>query len=245
MNKYLFIIPTVFACDIKIGFNKGELELDSVLVSEDNCLKRCTNGLGVRKVLKYGTQLENIGSTDCEIGVLPKCTGREKAGDKSGPFSYDKCRDGWTLEDFYEISVVNEQGKVIASQNNPGVCVMDAFCNANSLPDKYFSCTTQGIHKGCSDATERTMPCQWIDVTDIIDEYGNKPVTLKLGADTKGNALPKDSNRSNNAATLTNIKMNDYSQEISTGVNFFPLSVCSSINIEEARSAIELNEDEL
>eukprot|EP00388_Colpodella_angusta_P006438 GDKJ01019037.1.p1 GENE.GDKJ01019037.1~~GDKJ01019037.1.p1 ORF type:complete len:250 (+),score=42.91 GDKJ01019037.1:134-883(+) len=230
--RFSFLLPIALACDLKISVN--DLELDTVRVTKDNCLRRCTNGEGERKVLKFSTLIENIGKSDCEFGSLPKCTGQEKENAKVGPFSFDKCRDGWTIADFYTVSLLNSKKETLASQKNPGTCIMDGFCAADSVPDSYFSCTRQGIHKGCSDSTERSMPCQWIDVTDLIgNPKGEESLTLKVSVDEKGQ-VSKDNNLTNNVYTVENVILKNLTQETPSGVNFFPLSMCSTVSVDEA-----------
>ena len=64
---------------------------------------------------------------------------------------------------------------------------------------KYF-CHSQGVSRGCYDEYSLDLPCNWIDVTEVVDD-NESLFRLRIVANSDRFLL--ESNYDNNAAVMT------------------------------------------
>ena len=171
------------------------ISIDYIDVGDDNCLvaEGCVDGTGVRKVLRFGTQVGNIGTADMVLGVPP------------GPyFHWDECHGHYHYEDYADYALLDPlSGSPAATGHKNGFCLLDSGTYDQELADEYgsscgyYTCSNQGVGVGCMDIYGAGLACQWVDITDTPDGTYNLVVTLN----PDGNIPELD--LSNNSATIT------------------------------------------
>jgi hypothetical protein len=164
-------------------------------VEEGDCYlaEGCVNGIGSRKVLRFGTQVGNVGTADMVLGTPP------------GPnFVFDECHGHYHYPDYADYSLVDPiTGDPAALGHKNGFCLLDSGVYDQELADamgntcNHFTCSDQGIGAGCMDIYGASLSCQWIDITDTPDGTYNLVVTLN----PEGHIQELD--LSNNTATIT------------------------------------------
>ncbi|MEE2828430.1 MAG: lysyl oxidase family protein [Myxococcota bacterium] len=175
------------------------LYIDYVDVGEDSCLlaEGCVDGLGLRKVLRFGSRVGNIGATDFHLGVPP------------GPgFHWDACHGHYHFDDYADyrlIDVVTGDEAAIGHKN--GWCLMDSgvfdaeiAAEAGNACNTY-NCGNQGIGRGCHDTYGASLACQWVDVTDLPD--GTYQVQVTVNPDGDLEELDSTNNRATATVDLT------------------------------------------
>jgi hypothetical protein len=130
--------------------------------NSDACLVQegCIRGYGARNLIKFSTRIDNIGALDYFIGEPPSNINQPNA-----QFVYDACHGHWHYRGYAEYLLYSADGKRIPIGSKTGFCVLDLFCPAGG--DAKYTCETMGISKDCSDEYDYTLPCQWVDVTNL------------------------------------------------------------------------------
>ena len=103
--------------------------------------------------------------------------------------------DDWAI---YRLRVVlpnNEAGEILGTSRKTSFCLLDSYEYDTALPNapddpQFFVCTAelQGISVGYEDLYDKSIPGQWIDVTDIP----NGEYWLESEVDPENNVLEKD-----------------------------------------------------
>jgi Lysyl oxidase/Secretion system C-terminal sorting domain len=130
--------------------------------NSDACLvnEGCIRGYGTRNLIKFSTRIDNIGEIDYYIGPPPVNPSQANA-----QFVYDACHGHWHYRGYAEYLLYDASGKRIPIGSKTGFCVLDLFCPAGG--EAKYTCETMGISKDCSDEYDYTLPCQWVDVTNL------------------------------------------------------------------------------
>ncbi len=154
----------------------NSLRLDSI-ESTDPCLieEGCLQGYGMRKIIRFTTWIENIGELDYYIG--------EPAYDNS-QFTWNNCHNHFHYDGYAEYLLFTENGTEIPIGFKNGFCVIDLGCNTGT---PQYGCGNMGISAGCYDIYGASLPCQWVDVTDIPD--GNYTFVARINWDNAPDKL--------------------------------------------------------
>ncbi|KAI8586678.1 Lysyl oxidase-domain-containing protein [Geranomyces variabilis] len=142
------------------------LFIDHVDAAEDPCLQNegCLTGTGTRMLLRFGSMVHNIGRADAYLGQPPK-----NKTDPNNPvyWHWDTCHKHWHFTAYANYKLLTEdRSQTILTGHKNGFCLEDLGCmDASKAP--YYSCINQGVSVGCYDLYDETLPCQWLDVTDL------------------------------------------------------------------------------
>ena len=111
--------------------------------------------------------------------------------------------DDWAIYRLREILPDDGVGAVIVKGHKTSFCLLDSYEYDGSLPNapddrQFTSCSTgvQGISVGYEDLYDKSIPGQWIDITDVP----NGEYWLESEVDPKNNVLEKD--ETNNIARI-------------------------------------------
>ncbi|MFK7984306.1 MAG: lysyl oxidase family protein [Saprospiraceae bacterium] len=148
--------------DLTIGEETflSSLELGKITV-EDECLiqEQCVTGFGERDIIRFSTEIKNIGTADYILG--------NPESDNSGLFSEENCHEHWHQLGYAEYQLYSGEGQPEPIGFKSGFCVLDINCD-DAIEPKY-TCDNMGISAGCYDIYDANIDCQWIDVTDVPD----------------------------------------------------------------------------
>jgi hypothetical protein len=160
--------------------------------AEDQCLieERCIGGTGLRKVLRFGTRIANVGSADLRLGA---------PGDNN-LWEFSQCHQHWHYRHYaaYDLfDVAHQQLLPIGAKN--GFAVIDIGVYDPQIATtgcRGYNGNDQGITAGCYDAYSSNLQCQWIDITGVPD--GTYDVIVTTNPDHVIPELSYD----NNSATV-------------------------------------------
>jgi len=169
MSKVLLAagVAIAQACDLvpELYALQRSWVIDTVNADNDPCLQaeKCLTGPGARTVLRFDSSLANQGRTDCQVGWTPSCPSYGQVPGDQFPFHFDQCHNHWHLSGFSDYALSDPaDGRMIASGYKNGLCLMDVVCSRQK-----YTCSNQGLSAGCKDIYDKTLNCQWIDITDI------------------------------------------------------------------------------
>lgn len=116
----------------------------------------CTKGLGARRVIRFTTRIDNIGTTDYYIG---------NNSTYPGIFDTNNCHGHAHYAGYADYVLFDQSGTAIPVGFKNGFCVMDIGCTPGHSGQ--FGCSNMGITAGCYDVYSSGTTCNWIDVTDV------------------------------------------------------------------------------
>jgi len=164
--------------------------LDTVTVDNPCSLQeQCVTGLGQRRVVRFGSRMGNIGSADFVLGDP----------DQDNPlWTFDSCQMIFNLVGFsrYELRDV-PSGETVLRGTKRGFCISDPepwIPESGAICEQY-DCNHQGISPGCADNYGSSLPCQWVDVTDI------PPGTYELEVSVNSDRQVAEQDYANNVVT--------------------------------------------
>ncbi len=133
--------------------------LDSIY-NDSECLipEGCLQGYGMRDIIRFSTQIENVGDADYIVGPPEE---------ESPLFSEDNCHQHWHYLGYAEYLIFNGDGAPQPVGFKNGFCALDFICSESNAYK--YDCNYMGISAGCYDIYESDLLCQWIDVTDVTD----------------------------------------------------------------------------
>lgn len=120
--------------------------------------EECLAGTGMRRVLRFDVRVPNEGVTDLMLGS-------PEAG-KS--FEYAPCHKHFHFLGFARYTLLDEDGKALVVGRKQAFCARDSarIDRTAALTPKY-DCENQGIQRGWEDIYDPSLPCQYLDVTDV------------------------------------------------------------------------------
>ncbi len=174
MNKRLktITIPILVCLLFGTTFAQPDLSIDrdrlirdirtDLLDNSNDCYinEGCITGFGARQLIKFTTHIRNVGNQDFVVGPPPSSPSLENE-----IWEWDECHGHWHYESYARYLLYDQNGNQTPAGFKNGFCLMDSECsNGGSFT---YNCSYQGISAGCGDIYSWSLPCQWIDVTDI------------------------------------------------------------------------------
>lgn len=207
MTRALLALPLAIACgdnrrapDAPAGMpdlalvaaqmNASPIEsLESFAADDCAVVEGCVVA-GARKLLRFDTVTENVGTADLVLGQVPP------PGVSDGIFVWSPCHMHHHVIGYADFALLDASG-VVASGHKQGFCLEDDEQVSPAGPSHGYNCSFQGISIGWADVYDRTLPCQWIDVTDVA------PGTYTLQVTIDATNVVPDADASNNVWMTT------------------------------------------
>lgn len=117
----------------------------------------CVAAPGERKLLRFSLRTPNTGEGDLFLGDPSANT----------LFEYSSCHDHFHFTGYAAYRLLNEAGEVAATGHKQAFCLLDYDPLSDGSGPAKYTCMFQGIQAGWSDIYESTLPCQWVDITDV------------------------------------------------------------------------------
>lgn len=153
-------------------------------------ISECEAGHGcgstnTKRILRFGTLTQNQGESDLYLAAIPNLQ-----------FEYHPCHFHYHLVGYADYRLLSN-GVPVVNGAKASFCLQDGTrFDTNASPRQRFRCNFQGISRGWGDYYWPALPCQWIDITDVVPGR----YTLQVEIDPDGQ-IP-ESNETNNFATM-------------------------------------------
>ena len=131
---------------------------------------RCVQCAGERTVIRYVTNVANIGNETFKVGDPANSSLAE----------YDPCHGHYHLKEYNKYQVFKakdtKEKKPIKTGGKEGMCVLDGVqydpfdenvYGVPREPAQFRDCSNQGIGVGRSDEYANHIACQFVDITDL------------------------------------------------------------------------------
>ncbi|WP_193210524.1 lysyl oxidase family protein [Luteolibacter marinus] len=144
-------------------------------------------GAGERRLLRYNTEVRNIGGDDL---VMPP--------PEDNPFfEYHACHGHYHFKGFAASRLLDLGGNELRTSRKVSFCLLDNARWSSAAPTRRrFTCSNQGIQAGWSDVYDSGLPGQWIEIGDL--PAGDYQLELTVNPD---GILP-ESNVENNTVVI-------------------------------------------
>jgi hypothetical protein len=132
----------------------------------------CIEAIGQRQLMRFDLTTPNIGDGDLFLG------------DPTGNplFLYSPCHDHFHFEGYARYRLLDANGAEVAAGHKQAFCLLDWEPYEPGAPQQpKYDCGYQGIQKGWADTYESSLPCQWVDITDVPP--GNYMLEVVLNGD--------------------------------------------------------------
>ncbi len=129
-----------------------------VLTQVDPCLvnEGCLTGYGTRELIRFTTHIVNTGNQDYYIGD-PNANPQM--------FQFDVCHNHYHFQGYAEYVLYDTASQPLPIGFKNGFCVLDLECSGGGTAQ--YGCGNMGISTGCGDIYDRSLECQWIDITGV------------------------------------------------------------------------------
>jgi hypothetical protein len=126
--------------------------LQTVTASNCDIQEGCLLQYGDRKVIRFTSKIDNIGTLDYYLGTVST---------QPGMFNTNNCHGHAHYEGYGDYRLYDMNNNIIPAGHKNGYCVMD-LCGAGQ-----YNCGNMGISVNCYDVYGAGTQCQWIDITDV------------------------------------------------------------------------------
>src|SRR5437867_3881685 len=167
------------------------LELQAFLPND--CVLRpvdvCVGGVGGRKLLRFTMETRNVGTADLVIGDPTTST--------QYSFVFSPCHSHYHFVGYsgYELHP-RGQATVVAAGHKESFCIEDTHPWSATPAPQHYGCFDMGLTVGWGDRYDRSLDCQWIDVTDV------PPGDYDLYVTVNPQQILPESDYNNNAAIV-------------------------------------------
>ena len=120
-------------------------------------VESCITVPGKRKLLRFDVATPNFGTADLVLG-----------DPASHPewFVYSPCHNHFHLKGFSTYRLRNATG-IVVSGHKQAFCLEDVSQYWKGYPTHGYTCSNQGISVGWGDLYQKTLDCQWLDITNV------------------------------------------------------------------------------
>jgi hypothetical protein len=168
---------------------KATVEYRREAFTTDSCAyqEACIRTVGNRKLLLLDVAIKNVGASDLEIGDPAT----------HPDLRWSDCHGHYHLNGLATYRVLTRNGRQMARTYKQGFCLRDDEPNSSNVasPARY-TCEYQGISAGWQDVYEKSLDCQWVDITGVPAGVYN----LEIRINTR--RVLRESNYSNNKVVL-------------------------------------------
>jgi hypothetical protein len=128
--------------------------------SPNDCevVEGCVRSPGVRKLLLFDVGIANIGKADAVIG---------DPFERPDLFEYSTCHGHMHLQGFANYKLLKRNGTLVVTERKQGFCVRDERPYLQTAQESRYNCDYQGITVGWQDIYDKSLDCQWLDITGV------------------------------------------------------------------------------
>lgn len=137
---------------------RDTLRIQEISFDAESCelVEQCIGAPGLRRLLRFSTVTPNVGDGDLYVGIP----------EGNPHYEYSSCHGHYHFTGYADYELVDTFGTVVTG-NKQAFCLLDSIRHDPDAGPGKFSCDLQGITAGWADSYAHSLPCQWIDITDV------------------------------------------------------------------------------
>lgn len=175
---------TVSKPDLAVNASAMNPYITTETFSSNACeIQEGTITAGTKKLLRFTTQSQNLGTADLVLGNPANST----------LFEWGACHGHYHFRSFAQYRLLDTTGALVRTGKKVGFCLMDiSRIRSTANPSARYTCSNQGIQAGWADIYSANLSGQWIDITGLaagnyILEVTMDPMNLVDEADETNN----------------------------------------------------------
>ncbi len=136
-----------------------ELQTNSFSTSDCATIEGCASE-GLRRLVKFDAGLINIGDGDLLLGEP-----------QANPdlFVFSPCHGHYHLKGVADYELISSDGTVLITARKQAFCLRDDIAAVAGAGPAKYNCDFQGISPGWEDVYDKSLDCQWLDITGVPD----------------------------------------------------------------------------
>jgi len=127
--------------------------------SDCSVVEGCTLA-GSRRLLLFDVGIANIGTGDLFIG---------NPADYPNLFHFSSCHGHYHFDGTAGYELLTTNGQTVVTARKQGFCFRDDALFVPGAGPAKFTCENQGISIGWEDIYDKSLDCQWLDITGVAD----------------------------------------------------------------------------
>lgn len=145
--------------DLTVSVNALNPRITNETFASNSCdVAEGTITAGAKKLLRFTTQSQNVGTADLVLGNPAN----------NPAFEFGSCHGHYHFRSFAEYRLLNPAGAVVRTGRKIGFCLMDITrISGAANPSPRYTCSNQGIQAGWADVYSSNLSGQWIDITGV------------------------------------------------------------------------------
>ncbi|MEW5798526.1 MAG: lysyl oxidase family protein [Bacteroidota bacterium] len=153
--------PSQYAPDLTVDANalRSSIQIRWKTLSSSSCavVEGCASP-GRRKLLRFTVIIPNYGTADLFFG---------NPADTPQLFDWSPCHGHYHFKQFAEYRLLTANNAQLVVGRKQAFCLLDSKQYWSGYPSRGYSCDYQGISVGWGDVYDRSIDCQWLDITGI------------------------------------------------------------------------------
>src|SRR5688572_26963875 len=187
----------------------GSVTVESRAFAAGECpvVEACAS-TGTRKLLLFDTGFINVGDADGVVG---------NPATRPDLFQHSPCHGHFHMGGLAAYEVLSTSGETVLRARKQGFCLRDNVKFDPAAGAAKYNCDYQGLTAGWEDVYDKTLDCQWLDITglaggDYVLKVSVNPESVFAEGDYSNNAatvpftLPGDGNGNGNTNEICKIK---------------------------------------
>jgi len=158
--------------DMDLAIEERHFEANACeLTPQENCVA----APGDRTLLRFSVETPNIGEGDFFLGA-PNTSRPE--------FQYSPCHEHFHFLGYAVFRLLDGDGMEVVEGNKQAFCLVDSqkfWTDGSAAPFARYNCGYQGLQPGWSDVYDSSLPCQFLDVTDVA--AGSYTLAIEVNAE--------------------------------------------------------------
>ena len=140
---------------------KRTIEFERRSIPRENCAfaEGCLRGIKRRKLLLFDTGVANIGKADLVIGNPTQ---------RPNLFTFSPCHAHYHMNAFARYRLFTRNWHPVIKAAKQGFCLRDDRRHLpTGAPTAKYTCDFQGISRGWQDVYDKSLDCQWLDISRV------------------------------------------------------------------------------
>ena len=135
------------------------VERDRFSQSDCDYVEGCLRSAGRKKLLRLDVGMVNIGRNDLVIGTPES---------RPGLFEWSPCHEHYHMKTMVRYRLLNLNYSQVLTGRKQAFCLRDNYPFTSwAGASKGFDCTFQGITAGWQDVYDKSLDCQYLDITGV------------------------------------------------------------------------------
>jgi hypothetical protein len=135
--------------------------VERAMFSADDCnyVEGCVSAAGLRKLLRVDVGMANIGKSDLVIG---------SPDDRPDLFVWSPCHQHYHMKTMVKYRLLNLNYMPVTKARKQAFCLRDNYPYTSTAGGSSgYTCDYQGITAGWEDVYDKSLDCQYVDITGV------------------------------------------------------------------------------